>query len=149
MRHAPRLGDDRGSVLLLAIGLVVVAFLSVVVVVDASAAFLQRRQLAAWADTAALAGAQGIDLETYYSDGASAATRLDAATVAARVRQHLAAAPDDIAIERLSSDGSQVLLVLSAPLRLPFLGGLVRRGALPESVVVESRARLAYRPHYP
>lgn len=137
--------DDTGSVLLLTIGLVVVAVLAAVVVIDASAAFLQRRQLAAWADTAALAGAQGIDLEAYYAEGASSATRLDSATVVTRVRRHLAVAPDDVRIEQLSSDGRQVRLVLSAPLRLPFVGGLAPAGVLPDTVVVESRAQLAYR----
>ena len=147
--------DDTGSVLLLSIGFVLVAALAVVAVVDASAAFLQRRQLAAWADTAALAGAQGIDLDAYYGHGASEATRLDAPTVVRRVRAHLAVAPDGTRIEHLSSDGRQVRVVLSAPLRLPFLGGVALHVGVPPSVVVEARAQLAYRataadtPHYP
>lgn len=132
--------------LLLTVGLVVVAVLAALVVIDASAAFLQRRELAAWADTAALAGAQGIDLDAYYRDGASGATRLDEATVVDRVRRHLAVAPDGIRIEQLSSDGREVRLVLAAPLRLPFLGGLADSARLPDTVVVESRAQLAYRP---
>lgn len=150
MRH-----DDTGSVLLLTIGFVLVAALAVVTAVDASAAFLQRRQLAAWADTAALAGAQGIDLDAYYAQGASASTRLDAATVARRVRAHLAVAPDGTRIEHLSSDGRQVRVVLSAPLSLPFLEDVALRAGAPATVVVEARAQLAYRatagetPHYP
>lgn len=136
--------SDRGSVLLLVVGLVVVGLLAAAVVVDASAAFLQRRQLAARADAAALAGAQGIDLAEYYAHGASAATRLDPDAVVRRVRRQLDSARSGrdpgFVLDRVWSDGREVRVRLSMPLRLPFLARLA-----PERVVVESAARLAHR----
>ncbi len=144
--------SDDGSVLVLGLVAVVVCMLALVVGVDASAAFLQRRSLVALADASAIAGAQGIDLDAYYREGASASTGLDARSVAQRVTTFLAAAqsargaaPDrptveGLRLERVSMDDRTVVVRLSAPLRLPFLSALGDR-----AITVESRARLAYR----
>lgn len=146
------LRSDQGSVLVLGLGAVVVCLLALVVGVDASAAFLQRRALVALADASAIAGAQGIDIDTYYREGASASTGLDARTVTHRVRTFLAAVPgvqgaagdapgaEGLRLERVSMDDRTVVVRLSAPLRLPFLSALGDR-----EITVESRARLAYR----
>ena len=141
--------DDRGSALVVGIGLVVACVLAGVVAIDVAAAFLQRQQLLALADAAALAGAQAIDLEAYYEHGASAATTLDVAAVPVRVRRHLQAAGAQksvpgLVVERIASDADDVRVVLSAPLRLPFWPA-VAQAALGERVVVEARAQLAYR----
>ena len=140
-------GGDRGSVLILGVGAVAVCLLAAVVLIDASAAFLQRRTLVSLADAAALAGAQGIDLDAYYADGASAATRLDGRVVPARVRGFLAAATpvDGLRLEGVSTDGQLVRVVLSAPLRVPFLSDALARMGVGR-VVAESYARLAYAP---
>ena len=133
---------DRGSVLILGVGWVAVCLLALVVLVDASAAFLQRRELVSLADAAALAGAQAIDLDAYYEHGASSATRLEPRLVPVRVRQHLelagATGADGLVLEEVSSDGTGVRVRLSIPLRLPFLAGLVD-----SRVVAESWARLS------
>jgi hypothetical protein len=124
------------------VGLTAVCLLALVVLVDASAAFLTRRQLLAVADAAALAGAQAIDLPSYYESGASAATRLDVGSVPRRVRAHLAAASlRGMTIDAVQSDGEAVLVRLSRPLELPFLAAVFA-----ERIRVESRAQLAYRP---
>jgi Putative Flp pilus-assembly TadE/G-like len=60
---------DEGSVLLLIMGLVVLAALFITVVMDVSALFLDRRDLIAAADGAALAGAQAVDAEALYVKG--------------------------------------------------------------------------------
>ena len=150
--RGPLLRSDEGSVLVLGLGAVVVCLLALVVGVDASSAFLQRRSLVALADACAIAGAQGIDLGTYYREGASASTGLDPRAVAQRVTSFLAAAqsPRDgradssgvegLRLERVWMDDRTVVVRLSAPLRLPFLSALGDR-----AVTVESRARLAYR----
>lgn len=70
-------GDERGSVLLLGVGLVIVCLLAIAVITDVSAAFLQRRSLMSVADAAAIAGAQAIDQGAYYANGASVGTRLN------------------------------------------------------------------------
>lgn len=133
---------DRGSVLLLGAGLTAACLLAFVVMVDASAAFLQRRQLLALTDAAALAAAQSIDLPSYYADGATAATRLDVSGLPRRVRAHVARAggPEGSTVDIVWSDGRQVVVGMSSPLRLPFLSLLVA-----DRVRVESRAQLAYR----
>ena len=136
--------DDRGTVLVLAAGFVVVVLLAVVVLVAASAGFLPRRALVALADAAALAGAQSIDIDTYYREGATAATTLDARLVPGRVRAHLARfggdLPPGMVVEEVESAGDRVRVALSAPLRLPFAGE-----ALGVRIVVVSEAELAYR----
>lgn len=138
-----RMQDDRGSVLLLGLGAVVIGLLAVAIGVDASAAYLQRRALVNLADASALAGAQAIDLDTYYLEGAGAATSLDPASVRARVRDFLADSTavgiDGLRVEGVSTDGRSVVVLLSAPLRLPF------RPA-DERIAAQATAVLAYRP---
>ena len=65
MRPSTRPRGDRGSVLLLGLGLTVMCVLAVTVLADVSAVLLQRQRLLALADGAALAGAQAIDLMDY------------------------------------------------------------------------------------
>jgi uncharacterized membrane protein len=80
--------EDDGTVLLLIIGLVTIAALLVGVVTDVSALYLQRRELVAAVDGAALAGAQAVDEESVYRDGLPASgpvpLNVDAAEQAAR-----------------------------------------------------------------
>ena len=66
-RAARRPRGDDGQLLILTAFLGVVLVLLVAVVVDVSAAFLARRNLASQADGAALAAAQSLDLATYYA----------------------------------------------------------------------------------
>lgn len=134
--------DERGSVLLLGIGMIVVGILAVAVAVDVSVAFLQRRALMSLGDSAALAGAQSIDLDSYYANGASIGTRLSPAEVASAARRQvgIARGSDEIAIESITTDGITVRVRLSEPLRLPFFGSLRS-----DRVRIESSARLDYR----
>jgi len=83
--------SDEGSVLLLIIGLVVLAALLVTVVMDVSALFLDRRDLIAAVDGAALAGAQAVDAEALYTDGlpASGPLVLDEGRARAAVEAYL------------------------------------------------------------
>ena len=137
--------DDRGSVLLLGMGFVAVCLLAVVVLVDVASALGQRQRLQSVADATALAGAQAIDLDAYYRDGAGPATRLDTSAVSAVAQRHLvgSGARRDIVglvVESVWSDGEQVTVELSSPLRLPFLAGLFGG-----QVRVRSQALLSYR----
>lgn len=138
-----RLSEDRGSVLLLGIGWIVICLLALAVMTDVTAAFLQRRQLMAVADAAALAGAQTIDLDAYYAQGAQIGTRLSPAQVVAAARSHAAAYGDvpGMSVDSIVSDGVTVRVALSAPLRLPFFDGI-----RDETVRVVATARLDYRP---
>lgn len=135
--------DDRGSVLTLSVGLMCVCLLAVTLLTDAAAAFLQRQQLLALADASALAGAQAVDLDGYYESGAGTATRLSPARVEGATRRHLMAASgavDGLRVDRIWTDGRQVLVALSRPAALPFLSGLFA-----SEISVESWAELDYR----
>lgn len=125
MRIASTHGHERGSVLLLILGLVVLAGLLVTVVIDVSALFLDRRNLIAAADGAALAGAQAIDERTVYESGlpASGPLTLDERRAESLVKDYLfneglAGTYDDLAID-VDTTATTVTVRLSAIVRLP------------------------------
>lgn len=117
--------DEQGQVTLLIIGFASILLMAIVVVIDASAAYLQRQGLDNLADGAALYGAdlgsagiyeQGLDGERL--------TQQDAAVEAA-VRDYLARAGAtakypgiDVAV-RVDADNRSVTVRLIAPLELP------------------------------
>lgn len=63
-----RTRDDRGSVTVMTIGFLMVIGLLLAVVVNASAAYLQRQELANLTDGAALAAADGLDEAAFYAN---------------------------------------------------------------------------------
>lgn len=70
MSASARARDERGQVTLLIVGFVTVLLMAMVVVVDASAAYLQRQGLNTLADGAALAGVDaGSHGESFYEGG--------------------------------------------------------------------------------
>ena len=134
--------DDRGSVLVLGIGLIGVLLLAVSVVTDASMAFIQRSALQARADAAVLAGAQGIDLDAYYVHGATEATVLVPSNARSLAADQLARAQEHSAIEglevvALSASPREISATLSAPIRTAFW-------PLEATITVESSAQLDY-----
>ena len=78
--------DERGQSAVLIVGLASFLLLAIVVVVDASAAFLQRQGLDTIADGAALAGADAgsRNLDSIYGSGVGSQPRLDQAEALAR-----------------------------------------------------------------
>jgi hypothetical protein len=78
--------DERGTVTLLIIGFAVVLLMGIGVVIDASAAYLQRQGLDTVADGAALAGADAgsRNLGALYGEGIGSEARLVQAESAAR-----------------------------------------------------------------
>lgn len=116
---------DEGSVLLLILGLVVLAALFVTVVMDVSALFLDRRELIAAADGAALAGAQAVDTRALYTQGLPAAgpLTLDEDRARAAVRSYLLANGffdqyDDLGLEIVTTS-TTVSVRLRAVVQLP------------------------------
>jgi hypothetical protein len=108
---------------LLIIGFVLVIAMTVVVVVDASAAYLRRQALSSLADGAALAATDGIQGEQVYTTGLGERAAVDPATAAVFVQAHLASVG---AGERypglrhaVETDGDRVVVRLRAPLDLP------------------------------
>lgn len=105
---------ERGSVTVMTIGFMVVIALLVVVVVNASSAYLQRQELAHLSDGAALAAADGLDLDAFYADRT---VRLDPADAHALVRSYLSGhGVDDVEV---TVDGDVVLVRLGTVVELP------------------------------
>ena len=137
--------NDEGSIMLLGIGMIGVCLLALAVITDSASAFIQQRELQSVADSIALAGAQGIDLEEYYEVGATRSTRLNSSQAQEIAKAHAAAMTADsdtkltgVAVE---PDGRSIRVTLTAPLRLTFLD------ALPfDPVHVSASARLDYAP---
>lgn len=118
--------DERGQTTLLIVGFAGVLFMLLAVVVDSSAAYLQRQGLATIADGAALAGADaGASGGEIYQGGLDAGGRVEQARVAASegVAAYLNsidayARYPGLSFETRINDGS-VQVTISAPLDLP------------------------------
>jgi hypothetical protein len=135
--------DESGSVLVLAVGLVVVALLVIAVVTDSAALFLARRSLAATADGAALAGAQGADLARVYAGEAGRSLPLSSAAARSRVRAYLRAsgsAPggEPVSLRLFRCDGRTVTVRLAEVVRPPFVSWFGGAGRV--TVVAEAAA---------
>ena len=135
---------DEGSILVLSLGFIIICIIALAVVVDASTVFLARRALQSQADGAALAGAQAIDLDAYYSEGASERIRLDEASVRAAVDRHVRRDPGDGRLTGVTMRDDVVLVTMTDRVRPPFSGWLTPSGAY--LLTVEAGAVLSYRP---
>ena len=142
--------SDEGTVLLLILGLVVVAALFVAVVTDNSALYLERRELVAAADGAALAGAQAVDEESVYRDGlpASGPVPLDQEAAEQAVRDYLADAGLLTArLEvRISTSATTVSVVLATRLELPVASTVTAGTSGAADVSASATARTAVIP---
>lgn len=126
---ATRHREERGQTMLLIVGLAVVLMTAIAVVVDATAAFLQRQELMTEADGAALAGADAGSRNEpdLYTDGLAGSRRLDLRWELARaaVADHLAAtraAADHPGLRwtvTMADGGDSVVVRVRAPLELP------------------------------
>lgn len=134
---------ERGSIMVLTLGFIVICVLAVAVVVDASSVFLQRRSLQAAVDAAALAGAQAIDLDDYYVRGAAQGIRLDPVAVNTAVRDYLART-EGVRFESVRIEGGEVVVRARSRVRPPFSGWLTPSGA--HTLTAEAGATLVYRP---
>lgn len=142
MMRGSRGEADRGSILVLSLGFIVICVIAVAVVVDASTVFIQRRALQGVVDSAALAGAQAIDVESYYERGAAQGLVLSPGGVQRAVSGHLRAAAD-VRLESVSLDGDTVVVRASTRVRPPFSGWLTPSGT--HTLTAEAGARLTYR----
>jgi uncharacterized membrane protein len=113
---------EGGQVSVLIVGFSVVAILLVVVVVDASAAYLQRQRLDGVADGAALAAVDGIESESVYEQGLGERADIDPMTA----RQLVAAYLQGVGAHRyhglnytVATTPDSVSVRVTAPLELP------------------------------
>jgi uncharacterized membrane protein len=125
MRPADRHRDDSGQVSVLIIGFAAVLLLAIAVVIDASAAYLQRQGLDTLADGAALRGADlGATGEDVYRGGV---TDDDLELTAAKARQAVHAYLADVGAHRkypgltahVTVTDTTVEVRLTAPVDLP------------------------------
>lgn len=87
---------ERGQITVMTIGLFVLLGLLAVVVINSSAAFLQRQELDNLADGAALAAADGLSEEAFYRHGADDSVRLDPAEARRLVARYVAASGGEV-----------------------------------------------------
>lgn len=127
LRRAPRTDgrrrDDAGQTALLIIGFTIIIAMTVVVVVDATAAYLRRQALNTLADGAALAAADGIAGEQVYLQGLDERAVVDPAAAQELVDAYLASVDAGARYPGLShaveTDGERVVVRLAGPLDLP------------------------------
>ncbi len=119
--------DDSGQTTVLIIGFAIVLLLMTGVVVDSSAAYLQRQRLDTLADGAALAAADQARGEAIYNGGVDDHVPISPQTARAAVLAHLQrvdawSAHPGLQVET-HIDGDAVVVQLEAPLELPFTVG--------------------------
>lgn len=113
--------EDRGSVLILALGLVTVAILVLLAAVDVAVVHARHRAGQLTADAAARAGAQQVDLSAYYRSGAAAAALpVDSGAARRRVLQYLRQADGGAwRLAELAVDGQAVTVRVEREVTLP------------------------------
>lgn len=100
--------QDRGQITVMTIGFFVFLGLLVVVVVNASAAFLQHQELDNVADGAALAAADGLSSDDFYRHGADHHVQIDQAEARRLVGSYLSTSGERLTVVRITADGDQV-----------------------------------------
>ena len=122
-RTTRRPRDERGQTTILVIGFVLVIAMTIVVVVDASAAYLRRQALSSLADGAALAAADGLQGEQVYTAGLGDRARVDPETARALVAAYLGSVGATRRYPGLRHSveisGERVVVRVGAPLDLP------------------------------
>lgn len=120
MNRRSRRGED-GQTALLIVGFAVVVILLVAVVVNASAAYLQRQALDNLADGAALAAADGVQGAQVYDGGLGERAVVDPDAARRYVADYLAVTGADVRGLRydVAAAGDGIRVRLSAPLALP------------------------------
>lgn len=118
-----RSAGEQGQTALLIVGFTLVVAMTVVVVVDATAAYLRRQALSTLADGAALAAADGIGSEQVYLAGLGDRAVVDPQAAGDLVTAYLTAVDAGRRYPGLSysvqTDGDRVVVRLAAPLELP------------------------------
>ncbi len=144
-RRAPR-GDD-GQIMLLSIAYGMLALLLVSVIVSATAVHLQRKELLALADLAALEAADALDTDANYADAADPLPHLTSDGVRASVEAYLAEAPDaqrftDLTVvEATTPDGRTARVTLRAVAHVPLVDVVTAAWSHGLELRVTSRAR--------
>ena len=142
-------GGDAGQVLLLGLAYGLLALALVLLIASAAAVHLERTELLALADAAALDAADALDAETFYTGAGGAVVPLTDDGVRAAVAEHLASSPGAAGLTGLAvaeptgtSDGRTAQVTLTAVARPPFLpwGVVLWSDGIPLRVTSAARA---------
>ncbi|MFL6179884.1 MAG: pilus assembly protein TadG-related protein [Actinomycetes bacterium] len=139
---------EEGTVLLLILGLVTLVAVLVAVVTDVSALYLERRQLVAAADGAALAGAQKVNESRVYTEGLPDAgpvpLNADAAEDAALAYvNHAGIDVDEVSVQ---ATATTVSVNMSVEYRLPIASKITIGSTGTATVSASATARTAVVP---
>ncbi len=99
---------ERGQITVMTIGFFVFLGLLAVVVINSSAAFLQRQELGNLADGAALAAADGLSEDAFYRNGAESGLELDPAEASRLVTRYVAASGEQVGRVAVSASADEV-----------------------------------------
>lgn len=142
---------DSGQILPLVTGFTVFALLLVLVTVDVTALHLQRQELHALTDAAALDAADALDEVSFYANGAQERpVSLSSASVHQSVLDYLREEPGPTAKLRVgvsaptgALDGSTAEVTLAGRARVPLISLVVRRwaGGVPLQATSRASAR--------
>lgn len=110
---------EEGQVTVMIVGFFIVIGLLTVVVINASAAFLQRQELNNAADGAALAAADGLRQETIYREGLGKDAPLDPQRARELVGSYLSSATGGVNSWTVSIDDNTVRVHLDRSIDLP------------------------------
>ncbi len=121
---------DRGTITVMTIGFFAVVGLLVAVVINASGAFLERRELDNLADGAAVAAADGLDTEAFYTGGEVA---VDPAQAQRLVAEYVAGS--DARVVSVTTAEDRVVVRLERSVRLA-----LRPPGLPATTTVVAEA---------
>lgn len=122
--------DDTGQLTVLILGYTAIAVVLVIIGVDASTAFLDRRALAAAADDAAVAAAGAVNTSVIYREGLTCGQPLPIDPAAAGIAAMQSVASDvdlrrafnQVDAPQTSVDGPTASVALAARTRLPLQG---------------------------
>lgn len=112
------MNHERGQITVMTIGFFVLLGLLAVVVINSSAAFLQRQELANLADGAALAAADGLSEAAFYRDGADEVVELDPAEARRLVTAYVSASGGGVGGVTVTADGDEVRVRLERTITL-------------------------------
>ena len=110
---------EEGTITVMVVGFFVVIGLLAVVVINSSAAFLQRQELNNVADGAALAAADGLRQETIYRDGIDEDAPIDPRRARELVSAYLSATTTDLNTWNVSTDDDIIHVHLDRSITLP------------------------------
>jgi len=132
MKPAKFVGDERGSVMVLGIGLSIAALMVITLAVNVSSVWVARHALDSVADGCALAAAQAVDVRAIYHNGLTSPIPLDQSLTRQKVASYLTKAHvrsqfTDFKVRSVRVTQNQVRVEVQALAPLPFgylMGGM-------------------------